>query len=276
MSDVTTESRLPKTRPGVRDENLDKADDLLDRLSPRGADWQPDPKAWIFHGHGDADWELKARAIREPAALGEYGYPPTGTDWVSIGAAERALLKRFKESLNEQGLHVPSDPYALRALAQHHRLPTILFDWTRRAFVAAYFAAVQALEEETAKRRVDYLGVWALYAPSGHSDIRVFEPHASTNPNLRAQSGIFLDPSQFSIGGQSLEVEIARNRPQTTSVVWRIRRFNLRTTQARRLLRLLSYEGITGASMFPGADGVVKAMRERALCDDGSDDGQQP
>jgi hypothetical protein len=32
-----------------------------------------------------------------------------------------------------------------------------------------------------------------------------------------------------------------------------------------RLLRLVSYEGIDGVSMFPGADGVVRAMREVAL-----------
>lgn len=39
-------------------------------------------------------------------------------------------------------------------------------------------------------------------------------------------------------------------------------------SEARQLLRLLSDEGVDGASMFPGADGVVRAMRERVLWDD--------
>jgi hypothetical protein len=44
-----------------------------------------------------------------------------------------------------------------------------------------------------------------------------------------------------------------------------MRRFLLSIEAAPRLLRLLSHEGIDGASMFPGADGVVRAMCERAL-----------
>jgi hypothetical protein len=41
----------------------------------------------------------------------------------------------------------------------------------------------------------------------------------------------------------------------------------LSVEQAPRLLRLLAYDGITGASMYPGTDGVVRAMRERSLWD---------
>jgi len=45
-------------------------------------------------------------------------------------------------------------------------------------------------------------------------------------------------------------------------------RLTLPVEQAPKLLRLLSYEGIDGASMFPSADSVVRAMRERPLWDD--------
>jgi hypothetical protein len=44
-------------------------------------------------------------------------------------------------------------------------------------------------------------------------------------------------------------------------------------THAPRLLRLLSYAGINGSSMFPGYEGVVKRMREEALWDR-NDDGE--
>ena len=46
-----------------------------------------------------------------------------------------------------------------------------------------------------------------------------------------------------------------------------LRRLALPVEEAPKLLRLLADEGITGASMYPGADGVVKAMREEALWD---------
>jgi hypothetical protein len=46
-----------------------------------------------------------------------------------------------------------------------------------------------------------------------------------------------------------------------------LRRLTLPRTQAPTLLRLLANEGISGASMFPGADGVVRAMREESWWD---------
>jgi hypothetical protein len=39
-------------------------------------------------------------------------------------------------------------------------------------------------------------------------------------------------------------------------------RASLDRSQAPRLLRLLADEGVTGATVFPGYEGVVKAMRE--------------
>ena len=46
------------------------------------------------------------------------------------------------------------------------------------------------------------------------------------------------------------------------SPLWRL---TLPHVEARELMRLLSLEGVDGASMFPGPDGVVKAMREAAI-----------
>jgi hypothetical protein len=47
-----------------------------------------------------------------------------------------------------------------------------------------------------------------------------------------------------------------------------LHRLTLRTEQAPTLLRLVSYEGIDGSSMYPGVDGVLMAMREREQWDD--------
>ncbi len=37
--------------------------------------------------------------------------------------------------------------------------------------------------------------------------------------------------------------------------------------QAPKLLRLVAHEGVSGATMFPGYEGVVKGLREKALWD---------
>jgi hypothetical protein len=63
-----------------------------------------------------------------------------------------------------------------------------------------------------------------------------------------------------------LEAYVARIK-KITGGATPLRRLTLSVSEAGKLLRLLSYEGITGASMFPGADGVVRAMRETALWD---------
>ena len=44
-----------------------------------------------------------------------------------------------------------------------------------------------------------------------------------------------------------------------------LRRFLLEVHHTPNLLRLLAQEGVDGCSLFPGADGVVRAMRERVL-----------
>lgn len=59
----------------------------------------------------------------------------------------------------------------------------------------------------------------------------------------------------------SLEKYLVERRRTGHSLV--LRRFVLPRSQARQLLDLLSLERVDGASMFPGADGVVRAMRER-------------
>jgi hypothetical protein len=45
----------------------------------------------------------------------------------------------------------------------------------------------------------------------------------------------------------------------------RFRCFTLPIAQSGRLLKLLAREGVTAASVLPGYDGVVEAVREREL-----------
>jgi hypothetical protein len=86
-----------------------------------------------------------------------------------------------------------------------------------------------------------------------------------TNPNLNAQSGLFTI-TPFAADDKSLETYIATLSTSGGSLL--LRKFLLPFSESRKLLRLLAWEGITGASMFPGADGVVKAMQETLFWDE--------
>lgn len=92
----------PAIRDGVEDYHSLTAEEFLDTLSPRHALWSRDPPAWIYRGHANAEWELKAKAVRNPAAFAEYGIrvaaigpgqvPPTVVTWSDlVQLAEQAF-----------------------------------------------------------------------------------------------------------------------------------------------------------------------------------------
>lgn len=272
-------------------------ENLLQRLGPRDPLWSDDPSAWIFRGHSDGEWDLKAKAFRTGDPYKPYGVAcPTPAKWNDYADAGRQLLERFRHEVNHAGLSVPTpvpglqkalrygiqfggDPdfedHPLLALAQHLGLPTPLLDWTTLARVAAYFAAADAAGCQDGPRD---MCVWALRADAvAQLHLRIVDdacltlvsaPRA-TNPNLHAQSGVFTwsrgeRASEFTV--DDLVARLARSTG-TQAQHPAMRRITCPTSAAPTLLRLLAYEGVTGASMFPGHLGVVRAMKEQALWD---------
>lgn len=289
-----TSAHVPTPREGVKDHSADTAEEFLDTLSPRNDLWSADPPSWIYRGQADAEWELKAKAERRPDEFEKYGIRIASASrddvdrkkhWMSDRKhLQDQLLERFRNGLDRSGLSIPSrspevisseqvsycaeprrEAFPLMALAQHHGLPTMLLDWTRRAWVAAYFAAVEfALGNAES---ATHLAVWALQRGNRKEwleGLRFYDAPGGTNPNLKAQAGLFT--SHLADGDPSLEQYLAKMR-QTAKGVPVLRRIAMPTQEARKLLRLLSYEEISAASMFPGADGVVKAMYETTLWD---------
>lgn len=264
--------------------------------------WEELPDRWIFRGHADASWQLLPSVLRDNSPLTHHperrlGPYDTMRNQVDV---ESDQLFRFARSANREGLPIPAgwskvrrmltvangiretfpppELWDLFALAQHHGVPTRLLDWSRNPLVAAYFAAHGAATAMNSRQlgESERLGIWAFntralrWSVSENGEaLHMVDPPRHGNRNLIAQDGIFTvhvypwEPTDRPLC-EPLDTTLARLLQNTDYGQHRtaIRLLTLPARKARKLLVRLEAEGVSAARLFPGYDGVARALAE--------------
>ncbi|MGD8782046.1 MAG: FRG domain-containing protein [Ignavibacteria bacterium] len=153
-----------------------------------------DYTTYIYRGHGDSKWKL------EPTLDRIIKLPNSSKRRRHLEAFKYAA--RGRRGFNPPKLENENDWWAL---GQHHGLATPLLDWTKSPFVALFFAASTALNEES-----DSFSVFALsedtinennkkikeddkvkLVNSRKPTVRIVKPLTDENNRLVNQSGLF-------------------------------------------------------------------------------------
>ena len=248
-------------------------------------------RAYVFRGVPEMSYGLKPSLLR----LLEGGVPDPG---VALAVEDQAL----REFVRQAHLFLPAGVLSFFArrlsnrdvldwwiVMQHHNAPTRLLDWTRSAFVAAYFAVEKDFDRDGAIWVLDATGLrkrtmaahGRAHGPRPSDDDYDFGrffldkmavaaiwpiewPRATDR--IVAQQGVFTVAEQILTDHGGRFGQLAEDDPEMFFRL--IIRHELKAAFLTRLRRM----NITASALFPGIDGLgrsiaelIRANRERAV-----------
>ncbi|GEK71612.1 MULTISPECIES: FRG domain-containing protein [Halomonas] len=277
--------------------DFQSAYELLDYLSPLHTNRWSRGGRYVFRGQPCSTYGLVPSSLRESGRMAASSVlePRNASGETRQVFYEVQLLRAFLNGCDASGIKVPGgdrqvrnevngpmweienlttgqtwppyDFYPLLAAAQHHGVPTCLLDWSRRSYVAAYFAASSALADCPGS---DQLAIWVLDTNQWWTwdGVGYIELPGATSVNLAAQDGVFTVSTREAHTRGELEAtaleELVGMRGDSVddpTVFWKL---TLPQHQAPKLLALCAELGVKGSTMFPGYEGVAREIRDNA------------
>jgi hypothetical protein len=280
----------------IKEYRTDTAKEFWDLLSPEKPLFPP-PCKLFYRGQANASWKLEPGLFRLPENRDLVSGPQKEMSADGQIFLELRMIQVFVDHCDSIGLKIPNDSQAFRrenldlnnseafstfvlgkklwpnealfelmALAQHHELPTRLLDWSNRSYVAAYFAASDALAERGKFKDAEdkRFAVWVLDLEKLglFQNLKLVSVPGSNNANIAAQAGVFtllqqpiVRPLRFE--GTTMLDEYFSEQPTCPLI-----KVTARLSESASVIDLCEKYGVTAASLFPDYYGAVKATMD--------------